>query len=40
MALNYAPKQKALAKLAAGSNVTLQVRRGDNTAFLTLKVGE
>jgi serine protease Do len=31
---------QALAKLESGSNVTLQIRRGDNTAFVTVKVGE
>ena len=31
--------QRVLAKLDKGGSVTLQVRRGDNTFFTTLKLG-
>jgi serine protease Do len=31
---------QVLAKLEAGSNVTLQIKRGDSTAFITMRVGE
>ena len=29
-----------LAKMETGSNVTLQIRRGETTAFISMKVGE